>query len=707
MVAKGDGSWRMCIDFKDLNKATSKDCYPLPEMEIKVEAMADFPIRCFLDAYKGYHQIQMTREDEEKTAFYTDEGVFCYTKMPFGLKNVRATYQRFMDQTFAKQTGKNLEVYEDDLVIKSTTEEGMIKYVEETFKTFREAGMKLNPKKCSFGVAEGKFLGVMVTREGIRPNPEKVEAIAKMPSPKMLKEVQRIDGRLVALNRFLSRMADRSLPFMETLKNCLKKNDFAWMTEAEAAFQEMKAHLCNLPALTAPKSWETLIMYLVASASAVSAVLMTERQETQTPIYFVSRTLKDPKTRYPDMEKLTLALVYASRRLRRYFQAHPIRVLTDQPLQRILKKPEYSGRLATWVIELGNHQITYCPRTAFKGQEPWKLFTDGASKNEGCGAGLILISPEGIELTYALRLYFKSTNNEAEYEALLAGLRIAQEMKIARIEAHVDSMLVANQVNNIYEVKGETMKQYRAKVEELTTNFKYCKVMRIPRSQNKKANALSKLASVPFSHLAKEIRVEVLAEPSTTEKNVEAIETKEERTWMSPLLDFLNKGILPPDQKEARKIQCKALNYALEDEQLYRKSYLGPMLKCVDLDEANYVIRELHEGICGMHSGPKAIVARAMRAGYYCPGMYKTAVDEIQRTLPRSSGKGEIPYCSNRLLYQMDRGKTTGNNHRTTSATFRMGKHSLQIWNTKRNVQRLSGAGQQEHCGRDKKLPRT
>ncbi|KAI3825920.1 hypothetical protein L1987_07661 [Smallanthus sonchifolius] len=661
MVAKRDGSWRMCIDFKDLNRATPKDCYPLPEMELKVEALTDFPIRCFLDAYKGYHQIQMDPEDEEKTAFYTDEGVFCYTKMPFGLNNAGATYQRFMDQTFAKQIGKNLEVYVDDLVIKSTTEEGMIKDVEKTFKTLRRAGMKLNPKKCSFGVAEGKFLGVMVTREGIRPNPENVEAIAKMPSPRTLKEVQKLNGRFVALNRFLSRMADRSLPFMGTLKNCLKKNDFAWTAEAEAAFQDMKVHLCNLPALTAPKPEETLIMYLAASTSVVSAVLMTERKEVQTPIYFVSRMLKDPETRYPDLEKLTLALVYASRRLRRYFQAHPIKVLTDQPIQKILRKPEFSGRLATWAIELGDHQITYCPRTAFKGQviadflaelpgtqrgemdvsegkdeeaekrEPWKLFTDGASNDEGCGACLILISPEGMELTYALRLNFKSTNNEAEYEALLAGLRIAKEMKIAWIEAHVDSMLVANQVNNVYEVKGEVMKQYRAKVEELMTDFEHCTIRHIPRSQNKKADALSKLASVAFSHLAKEIRVKILAEPSTTEKKVESIEAREERTRMSPLLDFLKGGILPSDQKEARKVQYKALNYAVEDEQLYRKSYLGPMLNCVDLDEANYIIRELHEGICGMNSGPKAVVARAMRAGYYWPGMYKTAVDEIQK----------------------------------------------------------------------------
>ncbi|KAI3829028.1 hypothetical protein L1987_03142 [Smallanthus sonchifolius] len=586
MVEKGDGSWRMCIDFKDLNKETPKDCYPQPEIEMKVEALADFPVRCFLDAYKGYHQIQMAPEYEEKTAFYTDEGVFCYTKMPFALKNAGATYQRFMDQTFTKQIGKNLEVYIADLVIKSKTEAGMIKDVEETFKTLHGAGMKLNPKKCSFEVADGKFLGVMVTKEGIRPNPEKVEAITKMSSTRTLKEVQRLNGRLVALNRFLSRMADRSLPFMVTLKNCLRKNDFAWTVEAEATFQEMKTYLCNLPALTTPKPGETLIMYLAASAIAVSAVLMTERGEVQTPIYFVIRTLKDPETRYPNMEKLAPALVYASRRLRLYFQAHPVKVIADF----LAELPEAHNDKMDMSEERSEEVVE---------QEPWKLFTDGASNDEICGEGLIPINPEEVELTYALRLDFKSTNNEAEYEALLAGLRMEKEMKITRIEAHVNSMLVANQVNNVYEVKGETMKQYRAKVKELMGNFKCCKVLHIPRSQNKKVDALSKLASVVFSHLVKEIRVEVLAEPSTTEKNVESVEAKDEKT--------------------------------LEENQLYRKSYLGPMLKCVDPDEANYVIREMHEGICDMHSGPKTIMAKEMRVGYYWPRIYKTAVDETQK----------------------------------------------------------------------------
>ncbi|GJV81417.1 reverse transcriptase domain-containing protein [Tanacetum coccineum] len=157
MVKKHDGTWRMCVDFKDLNNACPKDCYPLPEIDWKVESLCGYPFKCFLDAYKGYHQIKMAKEDEEKTAFITSQGIFCYSKMPFGLKNAGSTYQRLVDKAFQRQIGRNLEVYVDDLVIKSRTEEEIIRDITETFKTLRQINMKLNPKKCTFGMQEGMY----------------------------------------------------------------------------------------------------------------------------------------------------------------------------------------------------------------------------------------------------------------------------------------------------------------------------------------------------------------------------------------------------------------------------------------------------------------------------------------------------------------------------------------------------------------------
>ncbi|GJX53502.1 reverse transcriptase domain-containing protein [Tanacetum coccineum] len=200
MVKKHDDSWRICVDFKDLNKACPKDGYPLLEIDWK--------------------------EDEEKTAFITSQGIFCYTKMPFGLRNAGATYQRLVDKALHKQIGRNLEVYVDDLVIKSRTEDEIVREIEETFKPLREINMKLNPKKCIFGVEEGMFLGYKVNSKGLKVCPDKVDVVLSLPSPKCLKDVQKLNGKLASLNRFLAKSAKKSLPFFKTLKKCTKKSDF-------------------------------------------------------------------------------------------------------------------------------------------------------------------------------------------------------------------------------------------------------------------------------------------------------------------------------------------------------------------------------------------------------------------------------------------------------------------------------------------------
>ncbi|GJS14125.1 reverse transcriptase domain-containing protein [Tanacetum coccineum] len=224
MVKKHDGSWRMCVDFTDLNKVYPQDCYPLPEIDWKVESLYGYPFKCFLDAYKGYHQIQMAESDEEKTAFHTNQGVYCYTKMPFGLKNAGATYQRLMDKAFDSQVGPNIEVYIDDLVIKSHTEAEMLRDIDETFRT----------------------------PEGIKPCPDKTKVVLQLPSLRTIKEVQSLNGKLASLNRFLSKSAEKSLPLFKTLKKCIKKSDFHWTPEVEQAFKQLKQHLSELPLLVAP-----------------------------------------------------------------------------------------------------------------------------------------------------------------------------------------------------------------------------------------------------------------------------------------------------------------------------------------------------------------------------------------------------------------------------------------------------------------------
>lgn len=211
------------------------------------------------------------------------------------LKNVVWPKERWSDipaagsKAFYKQIGKNLEVCVDDLVINSRTKDDIIRDVEETFRTLRSINMKLNPKKCTFGIEEGTFFGYTISTKGIQACRDKAEVVTNLPSPKFLKEVQKLNGKLASLNRFLSKSTEKSLPFFKTLKKCTKKNDFHWTKEADEAFQQMKKVIANLPTLTAPIEGEELIVYLAAVKEAVSAVLMTERGEKQMPICFVSR----------------------------------------------------------------------------------------------------------------------------------------------------------------------------------------------------------------------------------------------------------------------------------------------------------------------------------------------------------------------------------------------------------------------------------
>ncbi|XP_022023721.1 uncharacterized protein LOC110923980 [Helianthus annuus] len=490
---------------------------------------------------------------------------------------------------------------------------------------------------------EGKFLGFIVTKDGFKVNPDKVQAIEQMPSPSTIKEMQKLAGRLAVLNRFLDNHVAKSFPFIKTLRNCKKKSQFQWTPEAESAFREMKDCLIRLPTLTAPVKGEPLVMYLSTSDKAVGAVLLVDCQGIQTPVYYVSRTLNDPETRYAIMEKLVLALIHAPRQLRRYFANHVIHVLTNYNIGNILARPEISGRprpatkgqvLADFMTEVPDDKDKEC-KTMERAErqhseEPWLLYTDGASNEDGAGAGLRLVSPEKHEFTYVIRLDFKSMNNEAEYEAFLVGLRLAIKMGVKHIEAHVDSMLVAGQINGQYDAKGDVMALYLDQAKTLLQVFHSYKVHHINRSENKPADALSKLPSTSFQHLAKDVRIEVLSNPSVPLRQVSVIRFGT-TSWMTPIIMYLQSGVLTENKAEAMKVQYKSEHYQMVDGILYWKSYLGSLLRCVDPEDANYLIREVHESICGIHAGPRMVVAKVMNAGYYWPGMHLDAVKVLRK----------------------------------------------------------------------------
>ncbi|XP_071911808.1 uncharacterized protein [Coffea arabica] len=517
----------------------------------------------------------------------------------------------------------------------------------------------------------------MISKDGVRANPDKVKAIMDMAPPRSIKEVQRLAGRMAALNRFLSKSAVRGFPFFRALR---RGPQFEWTPECQQAFDQLKAHIARLPSLTSPAYGETLFIYLAVGEEAISAVLVREEGKVQKPVYYVSRALQGAETRYTSIERYVLALVHAARKLRSYFQTHPVVVMTDQPLKQILSRPDASGRMVRWAVELSGYDLGYQPRTAIKAQaltdfiaegvsfgqpEPqvkrtrdaaeapqvgeaveatqttqsrttqgvaearqaekvaqveratkafeaeqaeghvkvgqatkgaqagqigeaaeaehaeeaveieqatgevdqiipvWTLFVDGSSSKEGCGAGLLLTSPMGDELAYALRFDFRASNNESEYEALVAGMVIARKLGAESIEVYSDSQLIVNQVGGSYEVKEEPLKRYVAKVHELRAQFKVFALKQVPRSQNKRADALSKLASTSVGTLNKEVLVEVVRNRAYDQVDLSVIQVVS--SWMDPIVRCLASGELPQDRVEARRVLLRSRGYELSN----------------------------------------------------------------------------------------------------------------------------------------------
>ena len=218
LVKTSNDKWRLYIDFTDVNRAFPKDSFPLPRIELLVDATAGHELLNFMDAFSGYNQISMDPDDQEKTSFVTGQGTYCYWVMPFGLKNAGATYQRLVNRMFQRQIGASMEVYIDDMLVKSTMAKLHIAYLAEAFQILKEYNMKLNLAKCAFEVSAEKFLGFIVNNRGIEANPDKIKTVLDMPSPSSITEVQRLTGRIVALSRFVFRASDKCQPFFQIMK---------------------------------------------------------------------------------------------------------------------------------------------------------------------------------------------------------------------------------------------------------------------------------------------------------------------------------------------------------------------------------------------------------------------------------------------------------------------------------------------------------
>jgi hypothetical protein len=319
-----------------------------------------------------------------------------------------------------------------------------------------------------------------------------------------LKGVQKVLGCLAALSRFISRLGEKGLPLYRLLK---KHERFSWTVEAQYVLDKLKATLAHTPILTPPRGSEPLYLYVAATTQVVSAVIVVEQAEeghalpVQVSVYYISEVLPETKARYPQIQQLLYAVVLERRKLRHYFEAHPVMVVSSFPLGDIICNADASGRIAKWSMELMGETPNYAPHKAIKSQilvdfiaewtntqlpplqiqaECWTLYFDGLVMKIEAGAGLLFVSPLGEHMRYAVRLHFPASNNMAEYEALLCGLRIAVKTSIKRLDVRGDSQLVIDQVMKNASYHDEKMEACCNTVRALEDKFYGIKVNHIP-----------------------------------------------------------------------------------------------------------------------------------------------------------------------------------------------------------------------------------
>ncbi|KAL0445450.1 UNVERIFIED_CONTAM: hypothetical protein Slati_2267700 [Sesamum latifolium] len=348
------------------------------------------------------------------------------------------------------------------------------------------------------------------------------------------------------------------------------------------------------------------------------------------------------------IEKMALALVVTARRLRPYFLSHPIGVKTNTPLKQTLGKPDTSGRLVKLAVELSEYDISYLPRMTIKAQaladfiskmteitikdasqdQKWLLHADGSSTAQGSSAGIVITTPQGEDLEFAIKFSFKASNNEAEYEALVIDMRMAHETGAKHLLAYSDSQLVVKQVEGTYEAKEESMIQYLQQIADLKTKFHHFQIIQIPREENAKADSLSKLASSLKDCWTRHITIHYLPE-ARTPLAVQPITMGED--WRTPIIKWIEEGLLPKNRWEAARVKTRATRFIMQEHILYNKSYTHPLLRCLSTEEGIHILQEIHSGCCGAHTGTRILANKALRAGYFWPTMKQDAIRLVSK----------------------------------------------------------------------------
>ncbi|KAA3484371.1 RNA-directed DNA polymerase (Reverse transcriptase), Ribonuclease H [Gossypium australe] len=663
-VPKKDGKVRMCIDYRDLNKASPKDNFSLPHIDTLVDNTAGFSLFSFMDGFSRYNQIKMHPEDMEKTTFITLWGTFCYKVMPFGLKNAGATYQRAMVTLFHDMMHQEIEVYVDDMIAKSRAEKEHIEVLRKLFLRLRKFQLKLNPAKCTFGARSEKLLGFVVSEKGIEVDASKVKAIQGLPPSHTQKEVRGFLGRLNYIARFISQLTEKCDPIFRLLK---KHNPGVWDNECQRAFDKVKMYLSNAPVLSPPNPDKPLILYFSVFNNSMGCVLgqHDETGRKEKAIYYLSKKFIDCEMRYSSIEKLCCALIWTTRRLRQYMLYHTTWLISKLDLLKyMMETTALNGRMASGRF----CYLVYVNQKAIKGSAvaeflasraledyeplnfdfpneelmyvvdtedcPWKLNFYGASNALGNGIGAILVSPSGDHYPFTCKLNFDCTNNMAEYEACIMGLRAAIERKIRVLKVYGDSTLVIYQVKEEWETRDPKLIDYRKVVLGLIEEFDDITFNYLPRDENQMADSLATLASM--------LKVNRLEDMKPIQMSIfEALahcydikeEERDDHPWYHDVLRYVKNHEYPDNatENEKRTLRRMASDYVLDGDILYKKRKDQVLLRCVDAVEAKQILEEVHEGVFGTHANGFTMARQIMRFGYYWSTMESDCISYAKK----------------------------------------------------------------------------
>uniref|UniRef100_A0A2N9JBH2 Uncharacterized protein n=1 Tax=Fagus sylvatica TaxID=28930 RepID=A0A2N9JBH2_FAGSY len=561
-VPKKDGKVRMCVDYRDLNRASPKDNFPLPHIDTLVDNTATNVVFSFMDGFSG-----------------TPEPLISEPWSPL----------------FHDMIHHEIEVYVDDMIAKSRTAQDHLTDLRKLFQRLKKYQLRLNPNKCAFGVTSGKLLGFIVSGRGIEIDPAKT---------------------------------------------------------ARRAFDKIKEYLLNPPILVPPTPGRPLILYLTVQEASMGCMLgqQDETGKKEQAIYYLSKKFTEPETRYLLVEKTCCALAWASKKLRQYMLYYTTWLVSRMdPIKYIFEKPALTGKIARWQVLLSEFDILFVARKAIKGQAiadyladypseqlelmdsefpdedvmtvdednqgRWKLYFDGAANAVGSGIGAVLVSPKGQQTPIAVKLGFDCTNNMTEYEACIVGLQAALEFGAYELEVFGDSLLIVSQTNGEWQARDPKLIPYQRYISRLVPKFKYVTFTYTPRAHNHFADALATLASLiklVEGDDVRPLRIETRDIPAYCVcieecMNVEA--EIDDKPWYYDIKRFIQDR---------------------DGEILYKRTHDATLLRCVDAEEANRLIQEMHAGLMGAHANGPFLARKIMRAGYYWLTMERDCIRHVQ-----------------------------------------------------------------------------